>query len=42
MEFITLDKYVGEYYEKGAWHETRRIQIIYKKSGANIVPVKER
>ena len=42
MEFITLDRYIGEYYEKGAWHKTRRIQIMHSKHGAHIVPVKER
>ena len=41
MEFITLDRYVGEYYEKGGWHRTRKIQIMHSKNGAHIVPVKE-
>lgn len=40
-EFITLDKAVGKYYEKGDWHYTKRIQIMYSKSGTHIVPVKE-
>ena len=40
-EFITLDKEVGKYWEKGDWHKTKRIQIMYSKYGTHIVPVKE-
>lgn len=40
-EYISLDRVVGKYYEGEEWHDTRRIMILYKKSGAHIVPVKE-
>ena len=40
-EFITLDKTIGYYYEKGEWHDTRRIMIMHSKHGSHIVPVKE-
>ena len=42
IEFITTDSVVGKYWEKGAWHETKRVQIIYSKDGVHIVPVMER
>ena len=40
-EFVTTNKYVGMYYEKGGWHKTRRVQIMHSKYGAHLVPVKE-
>jgi len=41
-EYVTTDRVVGKYYEKGAWHETKRVMIIYSMYGTHIVPVKER
>ena len=41
IEFVTVDRVVGFYYEKGEWHVTRRIAIHYAKDGSHIVPVKE-
>jgi len=41
IEFVTVDRVVGFYYEKGEWHATRRIAIHYAKDGSHIVPVKE-
>ena len=40
-EYLTLDKVVGYYYERGEKLPTKRIMILYSKSGAHIVPVKE-
>lgn len=40
-EYITLDRVIGEYYEGGQWHKTKRVMIMYRESGAHIVPVKE-
>lgn len=40
-EYITLDRVIGEYFEGGQWHKTKRVMILYQKSGAHIVPVKE-
>lgn len=41
-EYISVDEIIGKYFERGEWHETSRIQIMYGKEGSHIVPVKER
>lgn len=41
-EYLTLDKTVGYYFERGEKIPTKRIMILYSKSGAHIVPVKEK
>jgi hypothetical protein len=41
FEFVTLERTIGKYFEKGEWHETKRIKIIYSKYGVHAVPVKE-
>ncbi len=41
VEFVTVDRVVGVYYEKGAWHKTCRVEIHYGKNSSHIVPVKE-
>ena len=38
VEFVTVDHAIGYYNEKGVWHETDRMQIIYSKSGTHVVP----
>ncbi len=40
-EYITLDRVVGYYFQRGEKIPTRRIKIVYGKDGAHIVPVKE-
>ena len=42
VEFITVDKVVGVYYENGSWHETKRVAIHYGSNASHIVPVKEK
>ena len=42
MEFVSLNRVVGAYEEKGAYVNTRRLQIVYGKQNAHIFPVKER
>lgn len=41
VEFVTCETPVGEYFESGKWHETRRAAIHHGKKGSHIVPVKE-
>ena len=41
VEFVTCETPVGEYFEGGKWHETRRAAIHHGKKGSHIVPVKE-
>lgn len=41
-EYVTLNDVVGYYYERGERIPTKRIMILYSKSGAHIVPVKEK
>lgn len=42
-EFVTVDKYIGYYYNKrGEEIPTKRVMILYSKKGAHIVPVKDR
>lgn len=41
-EFIDADKIIGKYFEKGEWHETRRMKIFHSKKGIHIVPVKSK
>ena len=42
VEFVTVDHAIGYYNEKGVWHETDRMQIIYSKSGTHVVPTNPR
>lgn len=41
-EYIELDRFVGEYYEKGGWHKTCKIKLMHSKRGAHIVPIKNK
>ncbi|MBQ9413104.1 MAG: hypothetical protein IJU29_08430 [Oscillospiraceae bacterium] len=38
-EYVTVYKPIGEYYDKGGWHKTNRVEIIYSARGVHIVPV---
>lgn len=38
VEFVTADRVIGAYFDKGEWHDTDRFQIIYGKTGSHIVP----
>lgn len=37
-EYTNVDRVIGQYYESDAFHDTKRIMIIYSKKGAHIVP----
>lgn len=39
-EYVSVEQIIGKFYEKGEWHETNRLMIIYTKDGSHIVPVK--
>jgi hypothetical protein len=41
-EWVNANEYAGEYEEKGVYYKTKRVQIVYAKNGAHLVPVKER
>ena len=41
-EYVSVDRITGKYFERGAWHETDRIMILYSKKGSHIVPVKRK
>jgi hypothetical protein len=41
FEFVTLERTIGKYFEKGELHETKRMEIIHSKRGVHAVPVKE-
>lgn len=40
IEFVTVDKYIGVYYEGGKAYPTNRIMISYSKKGVHIIPVR--
>ena len=37
-EYTNVDRVIGQYYESDAFHDTKRIMIIYSKKGVHIVP----
>ena len=42
-EWVTVDKVIGKYCDNnGRWHDTNRAQIMYSKTSAHIIPVKEK
>ena len=40
IEFISNDKVIGAYCQKGQYYETKKAAIYYSKRGAHLVPVK--
>lgn len=41
-EYITVNRTIGKYLEKGEWYDTDRLMIMYAKKGTHIVPVKKK
>lgn len=39
-EYITTENVIGQCYQDGAYHDTKRAEIFYSKRSAHIVPVK--
>lgn len=40
FEYITCDKVIGKYYDKGEWYETKKARIDHGKDGSHLIPIK--